>query len=126
MSKTTFPDLSIPQNLAQKVAELADGKKSEDIYILNVKGLTVITDYFVICSVDTTVQAKAVYDSISDELKPLIKPWHAEGIENQQWILIDLFDVIVHIFIKEMREYYQIERLWSDAPMEVFDSAESE
>lgn len=79
--------------------------------------LSSVTDYFVVCSVDAEVQARAVADHISDTLRTReIRPWHTEGYGNSGWILIDFVDVMVHIFLPETREFYGLEKLWGDAP----------
>lgn len=79
--------------------------------------LSSVTDYFVVCSVDAEVQARAVADHISDSLRARkVRPWHTEGYGDSGWILIDFVDVMVHIFLPETREFYGLEKLWGDAP----------
>ena len=104
------------RELADFIAHLILEKKGYDVLILDLRGLTSITDYFVICSVDSDVQAKAVTEHIKDELLyQTIKPWHTEGQSTSNWILMDFVDVVVHIFHPETREFYGLERLWGDA-----------
>lgn len=103
------------EKLAEKAAKLALTKKAERINILNLKKLTSITDYFVICSGSTDIQVKAIADAITDGLKKEARPWHIEGYSNLQWVLLDYVDVVVHVFQNEIREYYDLERLWADA-----------
>ena len=95
-------------------------KKGLDIQIIDVKGLTSITDYFVNCSSQSDPQTRAIKNHIQDTLssKHKIKPIHIEGFENLQWILMDYATIVINIFNKESREYYDIERLWADAEIQ--------
>ncbi|MBN2601312.1 MAG: ribosome silencing factor [Candidatus Marinimicrobia bacterium] len=104
--------------LAKKAAEAALNKKATDITILTLKDLTSVADYFVICTGDVDMHVKAIVDEIKKELKHDIKPWHIEGYQHLHWVLIDFVDFVVHVFHKETRDYYNIERLWADAPIE--------
>jgi ribosome-associated protein len=104
------------QELAYKIANLILEKKGEDIIIQDLRKVTSMTDFFVVCSVDVEVQAKAILNHIKDELVyQSIKPWHTEGDAKSNWILLDFVDVVVHIFKKESRRFYGLERLWGDA-----------
>ncbi len=108
-----------PKTLAKKVAQLALEKKAEDIVIMDVRKLTSITDFFVICSADSSIQLKAIVDHIVEELdKKGVKAWHVEGYANLTWVLIDYVDVVVHAFLKQAREFYGLERFWGDAKFE--------
>ncbi|MDO9547639.1 MAG: ribosome silencing factor [Candidatus Marinimicrobia bacterium] len=109
--------------LAKKAAEAALNKKASDVMILSLKDLTSVADYFVICSGDVDVHVKAIADEIKKELKHDIKPWHIEGYQHLHWVLIDFVDFIVHVFQKDTRDYYNIERLWADAPVEKLAAA---
>ena len=109
--------------LAQTAAQLSLEKKAEDVMILDLRGLSSVTDYFVICSGSSDVHVKAIADFVQDELlkinvKPKVKPWHVEGADTQRWVLLDFVNGVVHIFRAETREYYALEKLWGDAPME--------
>jgi ribosome-associated protein len=98
-------------------AEAADAKKAFDILILDLRGLTYITDYFVICSGGSTTQAGAVSDSIGQALaKAGVHPDHIEGQAEASWVLMDYGDVVVHIFEVQTRAYYALEKIWGDAP----------
>ena len=109
------------QPLLQEIIKLATEKKAKHLVILDLRGISSITDYFLICHGDSEPQVKAITDHIRKGTKK--KPKHLEGYENQNWILLDYFDVVVHIFKKNEREYYGIERLWADAPtMELRDA----
>jgi len=110
--------------LTESIAQLALKKKAEGIVALQVKTLTNITDYFIICSADTEIQVKAICDTLREELS--IKPWRTEGYEHLRWVLLDYVDVVVHIFRTTERHYYNLESLWADAPRREFmDEPES-
>jgi len=102
--------------LLAKIVRLLEEKKAEDIVVLDVSKLTNIADYFVIASANSGVHARALAEYITESLKKEgISPDHVEGLENAYWILIDLLDIIVHIFQKEWREYYDLEWLYHTA-----------
>jgi len=102
---------------AQCAAKAAAAKKAKDTVILELKGLTVIADYFLICSGESTTQVKAIAEHIESEFrKKSIKPLSIEGLHYAHWILLDYGDVIVHVFEDETRHYYELEKLWLDAP----------
>jgi ribosome-associated protein len=104
------------KELAQYVADLTLEKKADNVKILNLENLTSISDYFVICSGDSEVQVKAISDHILDSLKDRkIKVWHKEGYQAFNWVLLDLIDVVVHIFKPDVREHYALEKFWGDA-----------
>ncbi len=97
------------------VIELLEGKKARDISVINIQRISVLADYFVICSGTSSTHIKA----LSDELESKIEEQgtlccHKEGYESARWILLDFNEVIVHIFIEEERSFYNLERLWSD------------
>lgn len=92
-------------------------KKAKDTAILELKGLTIIADYFVICSGESTTQVKAIAEYVESEfLKKSVRPLSIEGLRYAHWVLIDYGDVIVHVFEDETRAYYELEKLWLDAP----------
>lgn len=102
---------------ALKIANILDQKKASRIEILEIKDLSIITDYFVICSGESTTQVKALAEHLEEKLSEEgIRPFGVEGAAYGSWILLDYGDVIVHIFIEEKRQYYDLERLWLDAP----------
>lgn len=104
--------------LARRAAELSLEKKGEDVKILDLRGLTSITDYFVIITADSERKAKAVAEHIVDELKEDgERPMHVEGLDSLHWVLLDYVDVVVHIFQPDERRFYDLESLWSDAPV---------
>ena len=92
--------------------------KGNDIEILDLRSIqTAVCDYFIICNGTSNTQVNAIVNSIqkivSKELKD--KPWHVEGTDNAEWVLMDYVSIVVHVFQKEIREYYNIEGLWGDA-----------
>ena len=104
-------------DLAQRAAEAAGEKKAIEIVILDLRGLTTITDFFVICSGASSTQVGAITDGIGAALKQTgHHPSHIEGISEATWVLMDYGDVVVHIFDAQTRAYYALERLWGDAP----------
>ena len=107
-----------PKTLAKKIVRLNWEKKAEDIALLNLKKLSSLTDYFLICSVGSDVQARVVADAVVEGLKRKGYISHVEGYNSARWILIDCYAVILHIFVPEVREFYGLERLWGDAPRE--------
>jgi ribosome-associated protein len=108
-----------PRRLAHLAGELALEKKAFDVKILDLRKLSSVCDFFVICSASVELHAKAVADWITENLhQRQIDFWHNEGYQACRWILLDYVDVVVHIFIPEVREFYALERLWGDAKSE--------
>ena len=106
------------EQLAHHIAKLTLEKKAENVIVMDLRDITTITDYFVICSGESDMQIKAISDYILDKLKEEhIKVWHKEGLQSLNWVLLDLVDVVVHIFKPETREFYALERLWGDAKL---------
>jgi ribosome-associated protein len=106
-------------DLARAIAAYADEKKALDIIELDLRGVLDYTDYFIICSGNTDRQAKALHDAIHLGLKRdhRVFPARVEGLSQARWILMDYLDVIVHVFTPEMREFYNLERLWGEVPV---------
>jgi len=102
---------------AQLCAQAADDKKASDILILDLRGLTYITDYFVICSGSNVTQVGAIADGVGQALaRAGLHPSHVEGEVEASWVLMDYGDIVVHIFDEQTRAYYCLEKLWGDAP----------
>ena len=102
---------------AQLCADAAGNKKAFDILILDLRGLTYVADYFVICSGSNLTQVSAISDGVGQALAEAgIHPSHVEGGPDARWVLMDYGDVVVHIFDEQTRIYYSLEKLWSDAP----------
>ena len=109
-------EVAMSELLARRAADLSLEKKGEDVKILDLRGLTTITDYFVIITADSERKAKAISDHIIDALKEDgERPMHVEGLDTLHWILIDYVDVVVHVFQPDERKFYNLESLWSDA-----------
>ena len=105
------------EKFASKIAQQVFVKKGSDVIIMDLRKLASFADYFVICSADSDVQVKAIADQIDDSLSMEgIKCWHKEGYKALSWVLLDYIDVVVHIFKKDARDYYNLEKLWGDAP----------
>jgi len=101
---------------ALEAARAALDKKAKDVLVLDLKGLTTIADYFVICSGESTTQVKAVEEQIEERFSQEgIKPLGIEGLKNNVWVLMDYGDVIIHIFEAQTRTFYELEKLWIDA-----------
>ena len=108
-----------PKRLAYLAGKLALDKKATDVKILDLRKLSTICDFFVICSASVEIHAKAIADSIIENLeKKGIRAWHHEGYQASRWILLDYVDVVVHIFLNEVRDFYELEKLWGDAKTE--------
>ena len=106
-----------PKELAFQCVNAALDRKAEDLVILSVKAVSSFADYFVICSGNSDRQIQSLADHVEQKLKEAgVFPLGIEGERSVSWILMDYGDVIVHIFYKPVREFYDIEGLWSDAP----------
>lgn len=104
--------------LREVIVDAILGKKGEDVVSLDLRKIgDAVADTFIICHATARVQVKAIADNVMEKTKTVLKetPWHAEGFENQEWVLIDYVDTVVHVFLKERREFYQLEELWQDA-----------
>jgi len=94
----------------------ADAKKAHDLVILDISGIASFASYFLICTGDSSRQMQAIADEVEKKLKEVgIRPSHVEGYQNSEWILMDYLDLVVHIFSKNARVYYDLERLWRDS-----------
>ncbi len=102
--------------IAQLVATAAEEKKAQGVTILDIRGLAAFADYFVICHGNSQIQVQAIVKEIKDQaLKKGIDIKGIEGLRDARWVLIDLGDVVVHVFHKDERDFYDLERLWGDA-----------
>ena len=107
-----------PEEIATAVAEYAIDVKAVDLVTLDLREYISYTDYFVICTGRSDRQAKAIHDRVAEGMKREhdMRPIHVDGASSAQWILADYGDVVLHVFTPEMREYYQLEKLWGEAP----------
>ncbi len=97
-------------------AEIALSKKARDLVALDLRELSGVADYFLICSASSEVQVKAVAEAVDDRMREAgARPWHVEGFEGRRWVLLDFVEVVVHVFHEKTREYYMLDRLWGDA-----------
>lgn len=98
-------------------------KKADNVVMMDMRAASNITDYFIICSAPSTRRVQTISECIEEKLlKRGIRYWHIEGKREALWVLIDYGDVIVHIFHDTMRDFYNLERLWHDAPREHFST----
>lgn len=118
-------DKSIEKKLLlDKIVESIQDTKGEDIRILDLTHIeNAVADYFVVCSANSNTQVSAIAGNVEKKVRNELKdrPWHTEGVENAMWVLMDYVSVVVHIFQKHIREYYDIEDLWSDAKVTVIE-----
>ncbi len=115
--KTGREDFLEPIDLARLIVDLVADKKGENIVLMDLHDVSLITDYFVIGSATNERQLNAITEHIRDELKKRVQlyPWRTEGRGEDGWILMDYGDVVVHLFSPEVRSYYDLEGLWRDA-----------
>lgn len=105
------------EQFAVEAARVADAHRAEDIVVMDLRGLSAVTDFFVICTGTSDRQMRTVADRIREHGQRVgQRPFGVAGVENAQWILLDYVDVVIHIFDRERRDYYDLELLWGDAP----------
>ena len=106
------------ESVVATVVAAMDSVKGKEIVTLDLRETgTAVTDYFVICHANSKTQVDALADKVIDQVweNNKVKPYHVEGRDNTEWILIDFVDVVVHIFLQSARQFYQLEELWADA-----------
>lgn len=102
--------------MARAIVDIAEDKKASNIVLLDVRSVTVIADFFVICTGNSERQVKAIAQEIEKKLdESEMRPRHKEGLDQGRWVLMDYGDVIVHIFTPAERDYYRLEKLWNGA-----------
>lgn len=105
------------KEIALKIAEILNEKKAEDIKVLEVSALTSIGDYFILCIGGSSTHIKALCDEVKEKMRDAgVLPLHNEGYNSANWLLMDYGSVVVHIFDREAAKFYDLERLWVDAP----------
>ena len=105
-------------NLQELIVQGMKEKKASDITIIDLKSIkNAVADYFIICSGNSDTQVEAITDSIENEVYKITSqdPWHKEGRENNEWVLLDYVNVVAHVFLKDRRKFYSLEELWGDA-----------
>ena len=106
------------------IIESISDKKGEDTVCLDLRKIKeAVADYFIICNATSTTQVKALADYIEEKVRKDTgeNPSHSEGFRNLEWVVLDFFNIVVHIFLKDRREFYQLEELWSDAPVTEYE-----
>ena len=121
---SSAPDMANPANPANRAADLAADRKAADIVVLDLRGRSSITDYFVVCTGRSDIQVRAICERVREGMKDAgLGALSVEGAEHGHWGLLDFGEVVVHVFQSETRELYDLERLWSDAPRWTYESA---
>ncbi|PKG24495.1 ribosome silencing factor [Niallia nealsonii] len=111
------------RKLLVTAVKAADDKRAENIVALNMKGISLVSDYFIICHGNSDKQVQAIASEIKDKCSEIgVNVKRLEGFQEAKWILVDLGDVVVHVFHRDERTYYNLERLWGDAPIENIQS----
>ncbi|GAC1389093.1 MAG: ribosome silencing factor [Ktedonobacteraceae bacterium] len=110
-----------PAQLAKAAVDIASDKKASDVLLLDIREISTIADYFVICTGNNARQIQAIADALNDDLKKQgARLLYREGNSDTGWVLLDYGDIIVHVFAPKEREYYRLERLWSEAKTVVY------
>ena len=103
------------EKIIETIVRALDSKRGEEIKAVKIRDLTILADYFIIAGASSTTQTKALADAVECELKKLgIEPVRTEGYSSANWIILDYTDIVVHVFYKETRDLYKLEKLWSD------------
>jgi ribosome-associated protein len=116
--KRTTPTPTL--QLARYAVDAVLDKKARDVVVMDMRNVSSVADYFVVCTGESDRQVKAIADAVREEVREACSelPWHTEGTNHLQWVLLDYVDVVVHVFDEERRTFYDLERLWGDAPHE--------
>ena len=113
-ASTSISDLPAP---VRRAAELALERKATQVVVLDLRGISTATDFFLIGSGTSDIQVRSIAEHVVEELKrEKLRPGHVEGMEGGRWVLIDYIDFVVHVFHPSARGFYQLETLWGDAP----------
>ncbi|ABN52470.1 MAG TPA: ribosome silencing factor [Hungateiclostridium thermocellum] len=106
------------RELVEKIVSILEEKKAKDLNIIDIREISILADYFVICSGTSTTHIKTLADEVEEKmLEAGIELLHKEGYNSARWILLDYGEVVVHIFHEEDRQFYNLERLWADGVM---------
>lgn len=115
--KTSLETGDAPRTLALRIAEILAETPASDTVVLDIRGLSTFSDFFVICSGENERQLRAISERLQEELREEgIRPQRTEGTPRSGWIVLDYNDAIVHVFDQELRDFYKMERLWAEAP----------
>ena len=117
------------KKLGNTIIDCIKEKKGQNIVHIDLsKTDNSVCEFFIIAHADSTVQVKAIAKHIEDSLREKrgVRPYHAEGYENAQWILLDYNSIVVHVFLEHIRDYYKLEELWADAEIEVISETEAD
>ncbi|RXY98453.1 ribosome silencing factor [Fictibacillus sp. S7] len=105
------------QELIELVVKAVDNKRAEDIIMLDMKGISLVADYFLICHGNSEKQVQAIARELKDvAAEKEINIRRMEGFDQARWVLVDMWDMVVHVFHRDERSYYNLEKLWGDAP----------
>jgi len=108
--------INITQDIAITAVQAARSKKALDITVLDIRDVSILADYFIICSGNSTTQVKSIADEIKVKMQEAgFLLHHVEGYKEEKWILLDYRDVVIHVFHSREREFYNLEKLWADA-----------
>lgn len=121
----TKENISADQLIAVIISGIED-VKGQNINILDLRDIeNTVCDYFIICEGTSNTQVNAIVNSVQKKVSKELKdnPWHVEGVDNAEWVLIDYINIAVHVFQKHIREYYDIEGLWGDAKTTVIETS---
>lgn len=113
------------QQLSEAIVKGMQEKKAQDIVVMDLRSVkNAVADFFVICSGNSDKQLEAISDSIDEEVYKATKenPWHTEGKNNKEWMLLDYINVVAHVFRKDKRQFYALEQLWGDAEITEIES----
>ncbi len=114
----------ISKDDALAVAQTIVDKKAQDVILLEISEVVAYADYFLICSGRSVVQVKAIANAVEEYMKDKgVRPLHIEGLTEGRWVLLDYDELIVHVFLEEIRHFYNLERLWDDVPCTTFEVA---
>lgn len=106
------------ETLALRLARWAHTKLGEEILIIDLRGIPVLADFFVLVTAGSSMHAQAIARALEEKSdQARVRLHHIEGFENGQWVVLDYFDVVVHIFLADVRRFYGLERLWGDVPV---------
>ncbi|MCK5740054.1 ribosome silencing factor [bacterium] len=112
--------------LVDLIVAQAQAKNARDIQVLDLRKLTTVTDFFIVCTGDASVHVRAIASAILDNLQnDSQRAWHREGMDTGNWVLLDYVDVVVHVFMPEQREFFSLERLWGDAKIRKIPTLEA-